>query len=126
MEKTKYEKLAKYLSTNQFKVVDTIGVPHFYCITPEHLLSNEMYLNIEEAEKRGARCDTCKKRKRKFGERVLAYNEHKQALLIEVSDSRKLNDIPELKDYLLSIKSLAESDGFIGFAFIQAKMGAIQ
>ena len=66
---------------------------------------------IIEAEKNGARCDICKGK--------LSYKEHEIALLVEVSDSRELKDIPELQEYLLSIKEQCEKHGFAGFAFKQ-------
>ena len=112
------EKLEKYPKTKQFRILDTIGVPHPYCITPSHvayasdncggILGKEAILG---AEKQGARCGSCR------GE--LSYEQHETALLVEVDDKRELKDIPELKDYLLSIKTLCESDGFAGFAFKQ-------
>ena len=127
------ERIEKYPNTDRFKVVDTIGVPHPYCITPKHLEHSEgMYLDIEGAERRSreahprdsrkwAVCDICKKINRKTGKPILSYSEHKTALLIEVNDERELKEIPELKEYLLSIKEMAEKDGFVGFAFKQAE-----
>lgn len=107
------ERLYKYPSTKQFKIIDTIGVPHLYCITAKHLeYCRGMYLNKEEiihAESKGARCDICKGK--------LSYDEHEIALLVEVKDKRELKDIPELHGYLLECKPLCESDGFSGFAF---------
>lgn len=120
MSKAQDERLAKYPKTAQFEVVDTIGVPHPYCITPKHVgwaadhwggvLGKEA---VRDSEKNGARCGICK------GE--LSCDEHKQALLIEVNDSRALKDIPELKDYLLSIKAMTEADKYEGWAFKQLK-----
>ena len=112
------EKIKEYPKTDQFEVIDTIGVPHPYCITPRHvayvadhhcgMLGEHA---IIEAEKNGARCDICKGK--------LSYKEHEIALLVEVSDSRELKDIPELQEYLLSIKEQCEKHGFAGFAFKQ-------
>ncbi len=114
----KESKLNKYPKTEKFKAIDSIGVPHPYCLTPKHVAYASDHHSgmltkhaIVESEKHGARCDICK------GD--LKYEEHEQALLIEVGDSRELKDIPELKDYLLSIKEQAEKDGFVGFAFKQ-------
>lgn len=119
--KEKENKLKKYPFTKQFKVVDTVGVPHFYCITPKHVAYASDYCGgmlgkeaIKESEEHGAKCGICK------GE--LSFDEHKQALLVEVSDNRELKDIPELKKYLLRIKKMATKDNFAGFAFKQKKV----
>src|SRR5574343_104166 len=115
---TKENKLAKYPSTEKFKVIDTIGFPHPYCITSKHLeYCDSMYLDehsIKRAESKGAKCDICKK-----NGNILSYDEHKQAVLIDVRDARELNDIPELKEYLLSIKDMLIADRFEGCAFKQ-------
>jgi len=115
--------LSKYPKTGRFEVIDTIPVPHPYCITPKHLKYNtSMYLGrkqIAEAEKKGAVCDICRKRNKKFGDPILSIDEHKEALLIEVNDKRELKDVPGLHRYLLSIKEMTEKDGFVGFAFKQ-------
>jgi len=96
-----------------FKVVDTIGVPHPYCITPMHLryCGDSMILNkesIKRAEERGARCG--------MKDCNLSYSEHKEALLI----SCKIEfgeDNKEINDFLLLNKEEAESNGYAGFAF---------
>ena len=105
------EKDIKYYGTStnkNFKVVDSIGVPHLYCITPKHLCGGGMYLGeteIIEAEKQGATCGICKGK--------LSYKEHERALLIGCkSDINK-----ELHSYLLKIKDKAKKKGFSGFAF---------
>lgn len=114
------EKIAKYPATEKFKIKDTIGVPHPFCITPKHVAhaSDNHYgmlgkAVIEELEQ--------KTKKPLCGMKGcnLWFHEHKQALLVEVDDKRELKDIPELHPYLLSIKEQAEQDGFAGFAFIQ-------
>jgi len=122
-----------YPSTDKFKVIDTIGVPHPYCITPKHLQYNPtMILDIAEAERRSkeahpndprrwAVCEICRKLSKKTGKNILPYEEHKRALLIEVNDPRELKDIPELQPYLLSIKEQCEKEGYAGFAFTQKK-----
>ncbi len=115
--------LKKYPKTKMFQVVDTIGVPHPYCITPKHLSGDGMYLDkeriIEAEEKYGAVCDICRKIQIQTGKEIMDYEEHKQALLIEVTSEKELKDIPQLKKYLLKIKAQAEKDGFVGFAFKQ-------
>lgn len=116
------EKLEAYPKTDKFRVKDTIGVPHPYCITSKHLEhSTGIYLNIPEAESKGAVCDICKTRNKKYGEPILSYEQHEQALLIEVNDDRELKDIPELHPYLLSIKEQCTKDGCVGFAFVQKR-----
>lgn len=104
-----------------FTVIDTIGVPHPYCITPKHvawaadhhcgMLTKDA---IREAEERGgAKCDIC----RKAGS-VLSIDEHEQALLVECKQETK--DNKELHAYLLRIKDDAEQGGYAGFAFKKA------
>jgi hypothetical protein len=121
------EKIRSYPFTEMFSVIDTIPVPHPYCIGARHLAeSKSFYLDIEEAieeaERRGARCCTCKElfRKGKIP-KVLTYKEHKQALLIEVRDpeDRDLKEVPGLQEYLLSIKEQTEKDGFAGWTFVK-------
>lgn len=76
---------------------------------------------IIAAEKQGAECDICRQRNRRNLGEILSYEQHETALLVEVADTRELKDIPELRDYLLSIKDMCEKDGFAGFAFERAK-----
>ena len=121
--------MKKFPKTEKFKVIDTIGVPHPYCITPKHVeIASDEFMGmlgepaIKRAEEKGVYCDICKKIERKTGKPCLPYEEHKQALLIEVDDKRELKDIPELKEYLLKLKPLAEKGGFAGFAFTQKKL----
>ena len=120
----KDDKLSKYPSTDIFRVKDTIGVPHPYCITGGHvayvsdhfsgMLSNE---SIREAEKHKYK----NHKPIKCGVKGcnLSYDEHKQALLIEVKSKEELKDVPGLREYLLSIKEMAEADGYAGFTFVQ-------
>jgi hypothetical protein len=118
------EKLKSYPKTEKFKVVDTIGVPHPYMITPKHIVvASDEFSGvlgeeaIKRAEEKGIVCEICKK----SGKGILPYSEHKHALLIEVDDERELKDVTGLKEYLLSIKEKTEKEGYAGFAFVQAK-----
>ena len=100
-------------SNSNFKPKDTIGVPHPYCVTPKHLEYSEgMYLDIEGAEKRGAKCG--------MKDCNLTYEEHEIALIIECDVDVKEDDVArqELKEYLLKIKPLAERDKYTGFVFM--------
>jgi len=112
-------KLEKYPKTKLFRIIDTIGVPHTYCISAQHLAnSSSPYLDIQEAERKGAICDVCRHRVHgKLQDKVLSYEEHKQALVIEVKSDKELKDIPELPAYLKKIKSRTEKDGYVGFVF---------
>ena len=114
------EKLKEYPKTDKFECIDTIGMPHPYCITPKHVAVASDYHSgrldgyaIEDAERRGARCGVrnCN----------LSWDEHEQAILVQVDDHRELKDVPGLQEYLLSIKERAENDKIAGFAFIQKK-----
>jgi hypothetical protein len=121
-------KLKSYPKSEQgnFEVIDTIGVPHPYCITPKHVaVASDDFCGmlgketIIEAEKRGATCGICRKNA-KHGGKILSFEEHEQALLVSCKAELK-NDKgetnPELHKYLLSIKERATKDGFAGFAF---------
>lgn len=110
-------------SNNNFKVVDTIGVPHPYCISPKHLQYNDsMYLGSEqiikmEKDHDNVRCDICLNNH--DHDKILLFEEHKQALLVECKADIKNND--DLKEYLLSIKDLADKNNFVGFAFLDKR-----
>ena len=104
-----------------FNVIDTIGVPHPYCITPKHLQHcDSMYLDaetIKRAEGKGAKCDICRVRVKKgLQPTILAYDEHKEALLVGCKvDIKPAPD--ELKNWLLSIKAETERNKYEGWAF---------
>lgn len=115
-----------------FRIIDSIGVPHPYCITPKHLeFSQTMLLDIEGAERRSreahpndprrwAVCDICRKINKKTGNPILTYAEHRQALVVECNAETSDADnkmVPELHKYLLSIKEKAEKENYVGFAF---------
>jgi len=105
-----------------FKIIDSIGVPHTYMITPKHLeYSESMYLDISGAEKKGAVCDICKHNK---SDKILSYEEHKQALLVkskqDFKDNKKLSK--ELQDWLVSIKDKCEKKKFVGFTFLEPEV----
>jgi len=107
-----------------FKVIDTIGVPHTYCITPKHIeYSDGMYLDIEGAEKRGAVCDTCREIKKRTGKPILTHAQHETALLVEckIDANTDAEGKKELHAWLLSIKDEATRNKYAGFAFIKSK-----
>lgn len=120
---TTEQKLAEYPSTDLFRIKDTIGVPHPYCIGPKHVAHAADHFRgrlgddaIRDAEKKGiTKCQVkgCN----------LSYDEHEKALLVEVNSDEDLNILgaPDgpLHKYLLSIKDRCEADGFAGFAFIK-------
>ena len=104
-----------------FSIVDTIPVPHPYCITPKHLEHcGSMYLNrdtIRRAEEKGAVCDICRKAvKQGKQDKVLSIDEHEEALLVNCK--AEISPVPdELHQWLLGIKDEAERNGYAGFAF---------
>lgn len=115
-----------YGSTEHFYVIDSIGVPHPYCIGPRHVghASDNFYGRlgsdaIRSAENAGIMCDICRK-----SQQLLSFDEHEQALLIgclaPIKDSDgKANK--ELHGYLLSIKDEAERNGYVGFSFLDRR-----
>lgn len=90
-----------------FQVVDTIAVPHPYCITARHIAAGGILNSesIEAAERNGAACGIkgCR----------LSYKQHEVALL--VSCKTEPND--ELEKYLVGNKDECEKNGYAGFAF---------
>lgn len=117
MDKKKLMKRYGKSKDGNFVVIDTIGVPHTYCVTPKHLeYSSGMNIDIEGAEEKGAVCCICKKLVNAGKQdRILSYDEHKQVLLIDCM--LDIKDNKELKEYLLSIKIKCEKDKYAGFAF---------
>lgn len=115
------DRLKKYPSTERFRVIDTIGVPHPYCITPKHVTIASDKFNgilgedaIRAAEKTGARCDICKGK--------LPFDKHEIGVIVEVkSDGKRIQDVPGINEYLMSIKPLLVADGFAGCAFKEVK-----
>jgi uncharacterized damage-inducible protein DinB len=101
-------------------VWDTIGVPHPFMIGSEHVahasnnfmgrLGDEAIRDLEK--KKGK--PSCKQMKDKWNKCDLYYDEHEQALLINVKEE----DDKALQDYLKSIVPQTEKDGYVGFAFI--------
>ena len=109
------KKLEKYPKTELFQVIDTIGVPHPFCITHHHLEQahkmHSMYLNesvIDALEKETGR-PSCGVRGCN-----LKFSEHEQALLVNC----KTKDKELTRSYLLSIKELCEADGYAGFTLV--------
>ena len=104
------ERFKHYPKTDLFSVIDSLSVPHSYCITPKHVAYASDYYNgllnedsIRGAEENGILCGTCE----------LPRDKHEQVLLINC----KMEDKKGLYDYLLLIKSRASEEGFVGFAF---------
>lgn len=133
-KRVKYLKLFGASEKNNFQIIDTIGVPHPYCITPKHVtIASDDHMGmlgkeaIEDAEKQGVQCGT------KFkdgGQCNLPYNEHKQALLVECKQEmyigkpdkdNKVKWNPELHKWLNLIKDKTEKMHFAGFSFLDAR-----
>lgn len=106
-----------------FGVVDTLGVPHSYCIGAKHIafaadhaggILNED--TIERAERAGATCRTCRGN--------LKWKDHKVALLVAcelpMGDPDNADKVhPELYAYLLACKEkLTSETEYEGFAFV--------
>lgn len=103
--------------------LETVGMPHPYCITPRHVaVASDRFGGrlgeeaIKYAEKNGVYCDICKKNK---GE-ILPYEKHEQLLTLFLNCPKafknNLNNIPGLYAYLLMIKE--KNLGIDGFAFL--------
>lgn len=90
--------------------------PHMYMITPKHLeKSTGIYLNIEEAERGGAKCGWkgCE----------LPYSEHESnmTVFLRVPQTQDLNNVEGLHKYLLKVKEM--DIGIEGFAFYDRSKG---
>jgi hypothetical protein len=114
--------LSHYPKTDKFEIIDTIGTPHPFCITPRHVVFASDHHGgmlgkeaIEAYEKSKGSCHCGVKGCQ------LSFAEHETALLIAVDDSRELGAIPELPTYLLKCKPICEKDGYAGFAFMKKK-----
>lgn len=109
-----------------FRIIDHIGKPHPYCITPKHLkYNNSVYLDeegIRRAEQQGAQCDTCRAIHKKSGTPILSYDEHTKALVIECKKDIKTDKKAqrELFLWVQTIVDKAEEDNYAGFAFLKA------
>src|SRR5882724_2361239 len=112
------EKRAKYGASEHgnFTVIDTIGVPHAYCVGANHVTHAANHFGgmlnqacIESGEKHGIVCHVCKGR--------LTFKQHESALLISckvsIDDLQKQPE-SELHAYLVKCKPLCEADGYVG------------
>lgn len=110
-----------------FEVIDSIGVPHPYCIGAAHLKYNDCMMlgtdQIRRMEKEHPHHVHCKVKGC-----TLSYDEHEQALVVAckadmVSPGDGKKACPELHNYLLKAKDEATKNGYTGFAFLD-KRGA--
>lgn len=111
----------------RIKGIKKVRIPHPYCITPKHVSHASNHYGgilgkdtIIDAEKHGAKCDTCKKANKKHGSPILTFEEHiaSKTLFIEVPQNKDLNNVKGLPEYLMKIKPIAESLHIDGFAFL--------
>jgi hypothetical protein len=111
-----------YTESEHFKIIDSIGVPHPYCITPKHVeVASDSFggmlgeAAIEAAEKKGAHCGmrSCQ----------LSFKQHEQALIVECRAPLKINGEanPELHKFLLDNKAECEKNNYAGFAFLDKR-----
>lgn len=107
-----------------FQVVDTMPEKHMYCIGPKHIqYSTGMYLDIPEAEKKGAVCCTCEAAyKRRDTDKIMSFEEHKYGLLVRCLVEPK-NETPENAELAAYLKKCEanpkhKKEGYIGFAFL--------
>ena len=106
-----------------FYVIDTIGVPHPYCIGARHVAHVADRFNgllcdaaIRSAEIAGIHCQMTGCR--------LSYDQHEKAALVccKIDGNDTAGYVcDELYQYLLKVKPLAEQDHYAGFAFMRTK-----
>jgi hypothetical protein len=112
-------------SVFSLRKVETVSLPHPYCITPKHvawaadhfggMLSKDA---IRDAEKHGAQCDICRVRHERL---TIDQHESQMTLFVQVPDNQDLNAIPGLHKYLFENKATFEAAGIQGFAFPNPK-----
>jgi len=105
---------SKYPKNENFEVIDTIGVPHPYCITPQHVgyasdnfggqLSPQAIRGGEKAGKCRCGVKGCN----------LLYDEHEQALVVRC----QTKDEDLTRAYLESIVEMCQEDGYAGFTLL--------
>jgi hypothetical protein len=111
-----------YTKTDNFEVIDTIGVPHPYTITNKHVsFASEHHCGrlgedaIKAGEKQGITCGVrgC----------LLSYDEHEQALLIACKAPLRIEgeNNPDLIKYLEANARECEDNGYAGFSFIDRR-----
>jgi hypothetical protein len=108
-----------------FRIIDSIGVPHPYCIGAKHVAFAADNFHgmlgeaaIEEGEKQNIFCEICKTANRKDGKTILTYSQHEKALVVQCNKDININEYKEeLTTYLKSIIDLATHEEFVGFAF---------
>lgn len=114
----RYKKLKS--SKGNFRVHDTIGVPHPYMITSKHVTYTSDNFNgmlgssaIESAENEGITCGICRGK--------LSYKEHETALVIQC-DKDVHNDKStqnELQKFMLKLKPRMKKDKYVGFVLMR-------
>ena len=111
-----------YTKSENFEIIDTIGVPHPYMITQHHVAHAADNFSgmlgqaaIENAEKQGKMCGICKGQ--------LSFADHKQALLVSCRGPLQIDGEanPELHEFLLANKDEAEENGYEGFSFLDRR-----
>ena len=112
-----------YTKSENFEIIDTIGVPHPYMITHHHVTyasdNHSGMLGkaaIEGAERAGKMCGLCKG--------GLAYADHKQALVVSCRGPLQIDgeNNPELEEFLLANKDECERNNYEGFAFVDRRV----
>lgn len=122
------EKLRSFGKSAQgnFRIIDTIGVPHSYCITHKHVAythdNHSGFLTkfaIEQCERNKIYCEICVNIQRETGKKILMYAEHKQALAVECNADPKIAPYgTELQIYLLKHDKQVEKE-YAGFVLIK-------
>lgn len=109
-----------YPETDMFKAIDTISIPHPFCITSKHvkhaadnfggILSEEA---MQDYDKRNPNKKSCG-----IGGCDLKYAKHETALVILIKTGQDLKTLEkELKEYLLECNPICIKDGYAGYAF---------
>ena len=129
MEEVKQEKLLKYGKSKKgnFQVIDTIAVPHPYCLTPKHVVEAADNFGgimgeaaMQSADDKGIYCYSCRTNNRRHGDPILKYKQHELALLVACYENmEEVKFKKEVQHYLKSIAKMVEEDKYAGFTFLK-------
>ena len=109
-----------YEGSDNYFIIDTIGVPHMYMIGPRHigyasdrfsgLLGAEAIKSGEREKKLHCYQPGC----------TLYYEEHKEALLVKcMKDPAIEENSKELNELIVKWKEEVERNNYAGFAFVR-------
>ena len=123
------DKLLKYGKSKKgnFQIVDTIAVPHPYCLTPKHIQEAADNFGgimgeaaMQSADDKGIYCYTCRSINKRHGDPILTFKQHELALLVACYADMQIPKFKkEAQTFLKSIAKMVEEDKYAGFTFLK-------